>query len=75
MEGVPSTYDKYKRLAPDVIRSGKRIEIWATSLSSRAECRDPLKKCNALCACCKDIERELNRRYKTVEYGWASRHN
>jgi hypothetical protein len=71
----PSTYDKYKRLAPEVIRSGKRIEIWATSLSSRAECQDRLKRCNARCTACKHVERELNKRYKTIDYGWASRHN
>ena len=45
----PSTYDKYKRQAPEVIRSGRRIEIWAASLSSHVECQDPLKKCNAQC--------------------------
>lgn len=71
----PRTYDKYKRQAPEVIRSGKRIEIWATSLSTRAECQDPLKRCNAQCTACKDVERELNKRYKTIEHGWASRHN
>ena len=70
-----STYDKYKRQAPDVIRSGGRIEIWATALSSPSECQHPLKKFDARCSACKDIERALNDRYKTVELGWASRRN
>ena len=71
----PSTYDKYKRRAPEVIRSGSRIELWAVSLSSRAECKDPLKKFNAQCTGCRSIEAVLNDRYKTVEYGWATRRN
>ena len=71
----PSTYDKYKRLAPKVIRSGKRIEIWATSLSSPAECQDLLRKFNAQCTACKNVEGSLNDRYKTTENGWAARRN
>jgi hypothetical protein len=71
----PSTYDKYKRQAPEVTRSGRRIDIWATSLSSRAECPDLSRKCNAQCAACKNVEGALNDRYKTVEYGWAARRN
>lgn len=71
----PSTYDKYKRLAPDVIRSGRTIEIWAAALSSEAECQHPLKQCDARCAACKDVEGTLNDRYKTIAHGWASRRN
>lgn len=71
----PSTYDKYKRQAPEIIRSGRKIEIWATSLSSRAECQDPLKKFNAQCPSCKSVEAVLNHRYRTVEHGWAARRN
>ena len=71
----PGTYDKYKRQAPAVIRSGRRIEIWATSLSSHASCLDPLKKANAQCAACKSVEGALNDRYKTLEHGWATRRN
>ena len=71
----PSIYDKYKRRAPEVIRSGSRIEIWAVSLSSGAECQDPLKKFNAQCTACRSIEAVLNDRYKTVEHGWATRRN
>lgn len=71
----PRTYDKYKRQAPAIIRSGKSIEIWATSLSSHAECQDPKKRCNAQCTACKGIEGELNERYRTVEHGWATRRN
>jgi hypothetical protein len=32
----PSTYDKYKRLAPEAIRSGKKIEIYCPLASSRS---------------------------------------
>jgi hypothetical protein len=32
----PSTHDRFKQQAPGVIRDGKKIEIWATFLSSRA---------------------------------------
>lgn len=71
----PSTYDKYKRQAPEVIRSGRRIEIWPTSLSSHAECQDLLRKFNAQCAGCKNVEGALNDHYKTIEYGWAARRN
>jgi hypothetical protein len=71
----PNTYDKYKRQAPEVIRRGRRIEIWATSLSSPAECQDPLKRFNAQCTACKSIEGALNDRYKTREHGWAARRN
>jgi hypothetical protein len=69
------TYDKYKRQAPEIIRGGKSIEIWATSLSSHAECQDPMKKCNARCTACKYIEGALNDHYKTVGHGWAVRRN
>jgi hypothetical protein len=70
-----STYDKYKRQAPEVIRSGARIQIWAAALSSRSECQHPLKKCDARCTACKDVEAALNDRYKTIEHGWASSRN
>ncbi|MEP7308363.1 MAG: hypothetical protein ABJA98_22905 [Acidobacteriota bacterium] len=71
----PSNYDKYKRLAPKVIRSGERIEIWATALSSHVQCQHPLKKLDGRCAACKDVEGALNDRYKTIECGWASLRN
>ncbi len=71
----PSTYDKFKRQAPQVIRSGKRIEIWATSLSSYATCQDPMKKCKASCQACQTVEATLNARYRTMEFGWASKLN
>jgi hypothetical protein len=71
----PTTYDKYKQQAPKVIREGKAIEIWATSLSVPALCQDALKQFNAKCAACESVERYLNIRYKTIEYGWASRPN
>ena len=70
-----STYDKYKRMAPEVIRSGKKIEIWAVSLSSSTNCQHPLKKLDARCNACKDCEGDLNDRYKTIQHGWASRRN
>ncbi|MEP7309160.1 MAG: hypothetical protein ABJA98_26960 [Acidobacteriota bacterium] len=71
----PTTYDKYKQQAPRVIREGKTIEIWATSLSSRDSCQDVLKRFNAKCSACEVVEAALNRKYKTIEYGWASRLN
>jgi hypothetical protein len=71
----PSTYDKYKRQAPEVIRNGKKIEIWATSLSSHAECQELARRFSACCAACRGVESALNARYRTVEYGWASRLN
>jgi hypothetical protein len=71
----PRTYDKYKRQAPGVIRSGKRIEIWATSLSTQAECQDPLKRFNAQCAACQNVEGALNDHYRTVEHGWTAKRN
>ncbi|MCL4195078.1 MAG: hypothetical protein KJZ87_25280 [Thermoguttaceae bacterium] len=71
----PTTYDKYKQQAPRIIRDGSTIEIWATSLSSRAACQDPLKRFNAKCAACQQVEAALNKRYKTIEYGWATRLN
>ena len=70
-----NTYDKYKRQAPEVIRSGNKIEIWATSLSSYAECQDPMKKFKASCPACQSVEAALNARYKTIEHGWTSRLN
>lgn len=70
-----STYDKYKSQAPTVIRSGRSIEIWATSLSSRADCQHPLKKFNAQCTACKNVEAALNDHYRTVENGWAAKRN
>jgi hypothetical protein len=39
-------YDKFKQQAPGVIRDGKRIEIWATPLSSYAACQDTMKPFN-----------------------------
>ena len=71
----PRTYDKYKQQAPMVIREGKAIEIWATSLSVPALCQHALKRFNAQCAACQSVERYLNKRYKTIEYGWATRLN
>jgi hypothetical protein len=71
----PTTYDKYKRQAPKVIREGKAIEIWATSLSVPALCQDAAKRFNAKCAACESVEYYLNIRYKTIEHGSASRPN
>ncbi|MEI6624063.1 MAG: hypothetical protein WCP28_19395 [Actinomycetes bacterium] len=71
----PTTYDKYKRLAPQVIRSGETIEIWAVSLSSAAQCQHPLKKYDARCAGCKGVEGSLNDHFETIQFGWASRRN
>ena len=71
----PSTYDKYKRGAPEVIRSGKSIEVWAVALSSREECLHPLKSCDARCPSCKEVEGALNDHFETVQHGWASRRN
>jgi hypothetical protein len=71
----PSTYDKFKQQAPGVIRDGKKIEIWATSLSSYAACQDTMKRFNGKCGACQDVEGALNERYKTSEYGWAMRLN
>jgi hypothetical protein len=71
----PSTYDKFKQQAPGLIRDGKKIEIWATSLSSYAACQDTLKRFNAQCAACQDVEAALNGHYKTIEFGWATRLN
>lgn len=70
-----NTYDKYKRQAPEIIRSGGRIEIWATSLSSYADCQDVMKSCKAQCLSCKNVEGALNDRYRTIEHGWATRRN
>lgn len=71
----PTSYDKYKQQAPKVIREGKAIEIWATSLSLPALCQDALTRFNAQCAACHDVEAALNHRFKTIEYGWATRDN
>lgn len=71
----PGTYDKYKKMAPEVISSGRSIEVWAVSLSSGADCQHPLKKLDARCKACKDCEGDLNDRYQTIQYGWASRRN
>lgn len=71
----PRTYDKFKQQAPGLIRDGKKIEIWATSLSSYAACQDPMKRCNAKCPACQAVEADLNKRYRTIEYGWATRLN
>jgi hypothetical protein len=71
----PKTYDKYKQQAPRVIREGKAIEIWATPLSLPALCQDALKRFNAKCAACQSVEAALNKRYKTIECGWATRLN
>jgi len=70
----PSTYDKYKRQAPQVIRSGRKIEIWAASLSSQVECQNPLKF-NAQHTACRSVEGALNSRFKTIEHGWPARPN
>lgn len=71
----PSAYDKFKQQAPGVIRDGKKIEIWATSLSSYAACQDTMKRFNAKCVACQNVEAALNERYKTIEYGSAMRLN
>jgi hypothetical protein len=71
----PSTYDKYKQQAPGVIGDRKGIEIWATSLSSEAACQDIMKRFNGKCVACRRVEAALNERYKTIEYGWATRLN
>ena len=71
----PTTYDKYKRQAPVVIRGGKPIEIWATSLAPRGTCQDSLGRSNGRCAACNAVEASLNSRYKTLEHGWATRLN
>ena len=70
-----STYDKYKRQAPAVIRRGRRIELFAVSLASHASCLNPSKKANAQCSACKSVESALNKHYKTLEHGWATREN
>lgn len=71
----PSTYDKFKRQAPEVISSHKKIEIWATSLSTYDTCQDPAKEFKANCPACQRVEAALNARYKTIENGWAARLN
>lgn len=71
----PTTYDKYKLQAPRVIREGKAIEIWATPLSLRVSCQDALKRFNAKCTACQSVEAALNKRYKTIQYGWATKLN
>ena len=71
----PTTYDKYKQQAPRVIREGKAIEILATPLSLRDSCQDVLKRFNAKCAACQSVEAALNKRYKTIDYGWATNLN
>jgi hypothetical protein len=71
----PTTYDKYKQQAPPVIRAGLSIEIWAVSLSTRAACQDQLGRFNANCPACRAVEAALNRRYRTIECGWATRLN
>ena len=52
----PTTYDKYKRQAPVVIRGGKPIEIWATSLAPRATCQDSSGRSNGQCAACCPVQ-------------------
>ena len=71
----PSTYDKYKQQAPGLIRDEKEIEIWAISLSSEAACQDTMKRFNGKCVACRRVEAALNERYKTIEYGWATKRN
>ena len=58
-----------------VVREGKAIAIWATPLSFRAACQDALKRFYAKCAACRSVEAVLNKRYKAIEYGWATKLN
>jgi hypothetical protein len=62
--------DKFQQQAPGLIRAGKVIEVWATSRFSPT-CPDPGRK--GQCPTCVDLESLLNRRYQTIQYGWASR--
>lgn len=50
--------DRFKQQAPNVIRSGKEIEIWVLESSEEAYT---------------SIERDLNARFATMERGWTSR--
>jgi hypothetical protein len=72
----PAGYDKYKKLAPQVIRLGHKIEVWATSRSSPAACKDLnediKKRGEGKYAECIALKKTLNDRYKTMQCGWAT---
>jgi hypothetical protein len=51
-------FDAFKRLAPEVIKAGQTIEVWAFE-STDAEY--------------KTTERQLNAQYNTIANGWATR--
>jgi hypothetical protein len=65
--------DKFKLLAPGLFRAGKRVEVWATTLSSPKACHNVTGRKNSRCSMCKAAERSLNDRYHTIQYGWADR--
>ncbi len=64
--------DAFMKKAPAVIRDGKRIDVWATSLCSPIACPNKGRK-NSRCAACKDMESVLNGRYQTIQHGWVLR--
>lgn len=51
-------FDRFKQLAPEVIRSGREIEIWVLD-SSESDY--------------KAVERDLNAKFDTMDKGWTSR--
>ena len=51
-------FDAFKRLAPEVIRANQSIEVWAMQSTAAAY---------------KTRERDLNKKYETIQNGWASR--
>lgn len=65
--------DPYKKLAPDVLRAGKSIEIWAVSLSTPRDCQNDNGQKRSRCASCRSLEGACNDRYQTAQVGWAAR--
>jgi len=63
--------DQFKKQAPELIRAGRRIEAWATTLFTPKACQNSTGRKNSRCAACKHVEKELNGRYQTIQYGWA----
>ena len=52
-------WDKFKQQAPAVIRAGQEIAVWAIRMPTIGHCGN--------------LEEELNRRYETIQHGWATK--
>lgn len=63
--------DEFKKQAPEVIRSGQSIQVWAVTLFTPRTCQNVTGRKNSRCPACRAVETDFNRQFCTIEHGWA----